>query len=182
MNRHFSFPSPKAKYALHRLFGGAAVLLLVTLSMLAADPLAGYKSAATGTAGARVARFAVAAQKEAGQEENLTLNPANITQEYKFSVSNKTAQGINETATAYDVVVTFETPLEGVTLTLRNGRTICNCTRSADGKVCTFSNAGTFQAGVAEEHQLTLHFTMASNASGGTWENITVDVLAAQID
>lgn len=182
MNRHFSFPSPKAKYALHRLFGGAAVLLLVTLSMLAADPLAGYKSAATGTAGARVARFAVAAQKAAGQEEDLTLNPANTTQEYKFSVSNETDQGINETATAYDVVVTFETPLEGVTLTLQNGETTCYCTRSEGGKVRTFSNAGTFRAGVAETHTLTLRFTMAPNASGGTWDHITIDVLAAQID
>lgn len=164
----------------------AAVVLLVAVigsSLGTANLMAQYTTSTTGTDSARVARYVVEAAKDSGQSEALTLDYDNKRADYKFTVTNKNGQGINEVATAYDVVVTFPKRLEGVTLSLKNGNVDVDGTASSDGKTYTFQNAGSFAAGAAATHNLTLTFTMPDDSTvDEAWQGIQIAVNAAQID
>ena len=173
----------KSKFSLHRLYPAAALLLLAAIgtSMWATGPLAKYITAASGSDGARVARFAVGAAPSAGQSDDLRLDIFGDTAAaYTFTVSNVGADGVNETATAYDVTVTFPSALKGVTLTLKNGETAVIGTASADNKTFTFANVGVFPAATAQTDTLTLTFSMAADAVNAVWDGIRIEVYAAQ--
>lgn len=164
----------------------AAVVLLVAVigsSLGTANLMAQYTTSTTGTDSARVARYVVNAAKASGQSEALTLDYDNKSADYKFTVTNQNGQGINEVATAYDVVVTFPKRLEGVTLSLKNGSSAAMTPEASDAMIYTFRNAGTFTAGAAATHNLTLTFTMPDDSTvDEAWQGIQIAVNAAQID
>lgn len=165
----------------------AAVVLLVAVigsSLGTANLMAQYTTSTTGTDSARVARYVVNAAKASGQSDALTLDYDNKRADYKFTVTNQNGQGINEVATAYDVVVTFPKRLEGVTLSLKNGNSAAMTPEaSTDAKTYTFHSAGTFTAGTAATHNLTLTFTMPDDSTvDEAWQGIQIAVNAAQID
>ena len=160
-----------------------AFLLIAALAFTGASA-ASYKTEASGGDSARVARFVVAAKPIDGQSVDLTLGSENKSATYKFTVSNTDANGVNETATKYDVVVTLPAALpNGVTMTLTNGTNDpVSVTLSADSKTFIFTNVGTFSAGTPQTHNLTLTFTADENAAGGSWSNINITVNAVQVD
>ena len=157
-----------------------AFLLVAALAFTGAS-FASYKTVATGSDSARVARFAVAAAKDASQSESLTLDSTNTSAEYKFTVSNTDANGVNETATKYDVVVTFSQKITGVTMTLKNGNKDITGT-TTDNVTYTFKDVGTFSAGTKQNDTLTLIFTANADAASGSWSNIKITVNAEQVD
>lgn len=157
-------------------------LLVAALAFTGAS-FASYKTQATSSDSARVARFVVTAAKDASQSESLTLDSSTPSAGYKFTVSNTDANGVNETATRYDVNVVFPNALSGVSLTLKNGTNAAiSATPSADSKTFAFTNVGTFSAGTPQTHNLILTFTAGTDAAGGSWSNIKITVNAEQVD
>lgn len=159
-----------------------AFLLVAALAFTGASA-ASYKTVATGSDSARVARFVVTAMPETNQSKNLTLDSSNPSAAYTFTVSNSDTKGVNETATRYDVNVVFPNALSGVSLTLKNGTNAAiSATPSADSKTFAFTNVGTFSAGTPQTHNLILTFTAGTDAAGGSWSNIKITVNAEQVD
>lgn len=162
-----------------------AFLLVAALAFTGASA-ASYKTEASGGDSARVARFVVAAKPIDGQSVDLTLGSENKSATYKFTVSNTDANGVNETATKYDVVVKFPTQLTGVTLTLtknnNNTQTTITGTASTDNKTFTFADAGSFTAGVAQTDSFALTFAVGDGAANAAWNNINIIVNAVQVD
>lgn len=186
MKGHYSpKKTKKPRLPLYRLYY-AVVLLLVAVSgtsMWTTTTLAKYVTSSSGSDSARVARFAVSAAQIAGQNTEIALDAGGTTTaDYKFTVSNKTDKGVNETATGYDVVVTFKKELTGVTLTLKNGNNTFSPTPSNENKTYTFKGVGEFAAAEEKTHNLTLTFTVDEGAEGGEWEGIEIEVRAAQKD
>ena len=161
-----------------------AFLLVAALAFTGAS-FASYKTQATSSDSARVARFAVTANSVDGQREALTLDSTYPSATYTFTVSNTDANGvnINETATSYDVNVVFPNALSGVSLTLKNNtdnKDIDGTT--TDNMTYTFKNAGAFAAGTKQRDTLTLTFTAAENVASGSWSGIKITVNAEQVD
>lgn len=157
-----------------------AFLLVAALAFTGAS-FASYKAEAASSDSARVARFAVAAAKDASQRESLTLDSSNTSAAYTFTVSNNDGGKVNETATSYDVVVTFPQELTGVTLTLKNGNKDITGT-TTDNVTYTFKDVGTFAAGTKQNDTLTLTFTADTNTASDSWSNIKITVNAEQVD
>lgn len=157
-----------------------AFLLIAALAFTGAS-FASYKTQATGSDSARVARFVVTAVKDASQKEDLTLDSTKPSATYTFTVSNTDASGVNETATRYDVVVTFSQKITGVTMTLKNGNKDITGT-TTDNVTYTFKDVGTFAAGTKQNDTLTLTFTAGTDAASGSWSNIKITVNAEQVD
>ena len=155
---HSPKKTKKPRLPLYRLYY-AVVLLLVAVSgtsMWTTTTLAKYGTSSSGSDKARVARFAVSAE---GADKAIELDAGNTEKnkaDYQFTVSNKIGDKVNETATGYDVVVTFPSELKGVTLTLRNGNNTFSAKPSTDNTSYTFENVG------------------------GEWDNIKIEVRAAQ--
>ena len=162
-----------------------AFLLVAALAFTGAS-FASYKTEASGSDSARVARFVVTAEPVNNQNESLTLDSSNPSAAYTFTVSNNEGVKVNETATKYDVVVEFPTQLTGVTLTLtknnNNKQTTITGTASADNKKFTFADAGSFTAGVAQTDSFALTFAVGDGAANAAWNNINIIVNAAQVD
>lgn len=187
MNKQYSPRRLKAeRLPVNWLFMAAVVLLVAVIgsSLGTANLMAQYTTSTTGTDGARVARYVVEAAKDSGQSDALTLDHDNKSAVYKFTVTNQSGQNINEVATAYDVVVKFPKSLEGVTLSLKNGTSApMTPVASPDAKIYTFRSAGTFTAGTAATHNLSLTFTMPDDSTvDEAWKGIQIAVNAAQID
>ena len=157
-----------------------AFLLVAALAFTGAS-FASYKTLATGSDSARVARFVVTAAKSEGQREDLTLDSTDPSAAYTFTVSNNEGDKVNETATSYDVVVTFPKELTGVTLTLKNGNKDITGTKT-DNVTYTFKDVGTFAAGTKQNDTLTLTFTANADAASGSWSTINITVNAEQVD
>ena len=157
-----------------------AFLLVAALAFTGAS-FASYKTVATGSDSARVARFVVTAAKSEGQREDLTLDSLNPSAAYTFTVSNNEGAKVNETATSYDVVVTFSQKITGVTMTLKNGNKDITGT-TTDNVTYTFKDVGTFAAGTKQNDTLTLTFTADENAVSGSWSGINITVNAVQVD
>lgn len=187
MKGHYSpKKTKKPRLPLYRLYY-AVVLLLVAVSgtsMWTTTTLAKYVTSSSGSDSACVARFAVSAAQIAGQNTEIALDAGGTTTaDYKFTVSNKTDKGVNETATGYDVVVTFPKKLTGVTLTLKNdNNNTISATLSNEDKTYTFKGVGEFAAAEEKTHTLTLTFTVEAGAEDGEWEGIEIEVRAAQKD
>ena len=155
-------------------------LLVAALAFTGAS-FASYKTVATGSDSARVARFVVTAKPIVGQSESLTLDSSNPSAAYTFTVSNSDTKGVNETATSYDGVVTFSQKITGVTMTLKNGNKDITGT-TTDNVTYTFKDVGTFAAGTKQNDTLTLTFTAGTDAASGSWSNIKITVNAVQVD
>ena len=188
MKGHYSpKKTKKPRLPLYRLYY-AVVLLLVAVSgtsMWTTTTLAKYVTSSSGSDSARVARFAVSAAQIAGQNTEIALDAGDAAKkqaEYQFTVSNSTDNGVNETATGYDVVVTFQKELTGVTLKLKNGNKTISTMTSTDNTTYTFTNVGEFAAATPQTHNLTLTFTVTDDAADGKWEKIKIEVRAAQKD
>lgn len=185
MKGHYSpKKTKKPRLPLYRLYY-AVVLLLVAVSgtsMWTTTTLAKYVTSSSGSDSARVARFAVSAAPKT-QITEIALDASGMTTaDYKFTVSNSTGNGVNETATGYDVVVTFPKKLTGVTLTLKNGNKTIDAKSSTDNTTYTFTNVGEFAAAEEKTDHLTLTFTIKDGAEGGEWKDIKIEVRAAQKD
>lgn len=158
-----------------------AFLLVAALAFTGASA-ASYKTEASGSDSARVARFVVAAKPIVGQSESLTLDSENKSATYKFTVSNNEDGKVNETATQYDVVVTLPQALpNGVSLTLKKDNKEVSHT-TADNTKYTFKDVGTFPAGTEQTDNLTLTFTALDSAESGTISGIGIEVNARQVD
>lgn len=157
-----------------------AFLLVAALAFTGAS-FASYKTQATSSDSARVARFVITAMPETNQSKNLTLDSTKPSAAYTFTVSNNEGSKVNETATSYDVVVTFPKKLTGVTLTLKNGNNDITGT-TTDNVTYTFKDVGTFAAGTKQNDTLALTFTANADAASGSWSNIKITVNAEQVD
>ena len=158
-----------------------AFLLVAALAFTGAS-FASYKTEATSSDSARVARFVVTVAKDTSQTtEDLTLDSSNPSAGYTFTVSNNDGGKVNETATKYDVNVVFPNALSGVSLTLKNGNTDITGT-TTDNVTFTFKNVGTFAAGTKQTDTLTLTFTASADAASGSWNGIKITVNAEQVD
>ena len=157
-----------------------AFLLVAALAFTGASA-ASYKTEASGSDSARVARFVVTAAKDASQKEDLTLDSTKPSAAYTFTVSNNEGDKVNETATSYDVVVTFPQELTGVTMTLKNGNKDITGT-TTDNVTYTFKDVGTFAAGTKQNDTLALTFTANADTASGSWRNIKITVNAVQVD
>lgn len=163
-----------------------AFLLVAALAFTGAS-FASYKTEAASSDSARVARFAVAAAKDASQSESLTLDSSTPSAWYKFTVSNTDANGVNETATRYSVIVTLPKALPtGVTMKLTRvtDMTVTEVPQSsASGNTYTFSDNGMlFSAADARSDIYTLTFAAQSSAESDTLEGIKITVNAEQVD
>lgn len=164
-----------------------AFLLVAALAFTGASA-ASYKTEATSSDSARVARFVVTAAKPDSQSENLKLTSTEKEATYEFTVANNNNKdgNVNETATKYDVVVEFPSALTGVTLTLtkniNNTETTIPGTASNGNKTFTFADAGEFKAGVAQTDSFALTFAVGDGAANATWNNIQIIVNAEQVD
>lgn len=164
-----------------------AFLLVAALAFTGAS-FASYKTEATGSDSARVARFVVTAAKDASQTtEDLTLDSTNPSAKYKFTVSNNESGKVNETATRYSIVVTLPKALPtGVTMKLSRvaDTTMTELPQSSvSGNTYTFSDDGMlFSAAAKRTDTYTLTFTADSSAGSGTLEGINITVNAEQVD
>lgn len=184
MKGHYSpKKTKKPRLPLYRLYY-AVVLLLVAVSgtsMWTTTTLAKYVTSSSGSDSARVARFAVSAAPKTPTTEIALDASGTTTADYKFTVSNSTDNGVNETATGYDVVVTFPKKLTGVKLTLKNGGKRIDA-ETTDSTTYTFKGVGEFAAAEKKTDNLTLTFTIKDDAEDGKWEGIKIEVRAAQKD
>ncbi len=164
-----------------------AFLLVAALAFTGAS-FASYKTVATGSDSARVARFVVTAARDTSQTtEDLTLDSMNPSATYTFTVSNTDASGVNETATRYSVIVTLPKALPtGVTMKLTRvtDTTVTEVPQSsASGNTYTFSDNGMlFSAAVARPDTYILTFTADSSASSSELKGINITVNAVQVD
>lgn len=154
--------------------------LLVAVLAFTGASVAGYRTENSGDDSARVARFEVTAAPVEGQNTEFNLNSTTKSGNYRFTVTNG-----SETAVSYDVVVTVpdgKSLPNGVTVSLSNGGKTVSGQVDTTGSVYTFSNAGTFEAASPDTQNLTLTFAAGTGASSGSVRNISVDVVATQID
>lgn len=154
--------------------------LLVAVLAFTGASVAGYKTESTGDDSARVARFNIEAAQADGQVTEFELNSTTKSRSYRFTVTNG-----SETAVSYDVLVTVpndQTMPSGVTVSLSNGVKPVSGRVDTTGRIYTFSNAGTFEAASTAPQNLTLTFTAGTGASSGSVRDISVDVVATQID
>ena len=160
--------------------------LLVAALAFTGTSAASYKTQASGSDGARVARFVVTAAKQEPQSDSLTLTSTAKSASYVFTVANSKDGNVNETATKYDVVVEFPSKLTGVELTLtkyiNDTETQIFTGTSDDKKTFTFPDAGSFKAGEAQTDSFALTFAVSDGAANATWNNIKIIVNAAQVD
>ncbi len=141
-----------------------------------------YKTKLDGSSSVQVAKFIIDTTSDS-ETHDFVLTNSNNSISYTFSVSNKNLRGINEVTTNYDVVITFPSLAKDVKLSLNNGTKSINGFFSDDGTVATFSNAGTFKAGVEQTDILTLNIALNSdNISTASWNNIKISVKASQVD
>lgn len=182
MKGHYSpKKTKKPRLPLYRLYY-AVVLLLVAVSgtSMWTTTLAKYVTSSSGSDSARVARFEVSAVGK--DNTTIELDASNKkTESYTFTVSNNIGDKVNETATGYDVVVTFPKKLTGVTLTLKNGGKRIDA-ETTDSTTYTFKGVGEFAAAEKKTDNLTLTFTIKDDAEDGKWEGIKIEVRAAQKD
>ena len=156
--------------------------LLVAVLAFTGASVAGYKTENSGDDSARVARFEVTAAPVERQSTEFKLDATRLSDSYSFTVTNG-----SETAVSYDVVVTVpngQTMPKGVTVSLKNaaGNDVSRKDGETGSTEYTFPNAGTFEAASPDTQNLTLTFTAGSGASSGSVNNISVDVVATQID
>lgn len=154
--------------------------LLVAVLAFTGASVAGYKTENSGDDSARVARVDVTAAPAGEQRTEFTLNSTTKSDSYRFTVTSG-----SETAVSYDVVVTVpggQTMPNGVTVSLKNGETAVKRADGETGSVYTFPNAGRFEAASTAPQNLTLTFTAGAGASSGSVRDISVDVVATQID
>ena len=154
--------------------------LLVAVLAFTGASVAGYKTENSGDDSARVARFEVTAAPVNGQSTAFELDSTTKSGSYRFTVKSG-----SETAVSYDVVVTVpdgQTMPSGVTVSLTNEGTTVNGQVDTTGRIYTFSNAGKFEAASTDAQSLTLTFTAGDGASSGSVRDISVDVVATQID
>lgn len=141
-----------------------------------------YTTKLDGSSSVQVAKFIIDTTNDS-EIHNFVLTNSNNSASYTFSVSNKNLRGINEVTTNYDVVITFPSLAKDVKLSLNNGNKSINGLFSNDGTIATFSNAGTFKAGVEQTDILTLNIALNSdNISTASWNNIKISVKASQVD
>lgn len=154
--------------------------LLICTLLLTGVSFASYVSTSTASDSACVAKGMVTVSYDENNTEIEMSRPSDDgidTREFTFQVSNNAS----EVAIRYDVVVTLDTPLpDGVTMTL-DGR---ECS-GANDNTYTFSNIGTFEAGVngIKEHKLV--FTgdfRVYQTEGEHMYPVTILILSEQID
>lgn len=161
----------------------AAVVLLVAVigsSLGTANLMAQYTTSTTGTDSARVARYVGLSIVPSNDQDATKILDADTDKAKYFFLVRNTAE--NETAIAYDVVISFPKKLEGVALTVENEAKSVKGTVSNDGLTYTFKNVGSFAAGKAGSQKPVVIFTRQEGAKNMTWDKIRIAVNAAQID
>ena len=153
--------------------------LLICTLLLTGVSFARFVTASSNADSARVAAGVVTVGYDGNTYMELIRpwDDGTLTEEFTFSVSN----GASEVAIRYDVVVKLSQPLgTGVTMTL-DGQPI---TAVADNTY-TFSNVGTFEAGVSETNTHTLSFSgdfMTIPSGTDDIYNIQISIYSQQID
>ena len=154
------------------------LLVLLCLFLLAGTLSAKYTTAfSSGTA--RIATFPLEC-KGVSASKALVLNRTVQSSTYQFSVSNAN----DEVATTYYVELTFPSSVPGITAKLTNGSTEISGVPLQERSKFKFNNVGSFMPAVKTTDTLTLTVSVedATAALGGTWENISLKVIATQVD
>ncbi len=144
----------------------------ISTSFMSINYVAKYLSTDGGFDGARVAKFEVSSLVPTEQNEDFVLSYDKKSAIYSFSVTTD-----SDVAVEYDVVLEFPTALSSaVTLTLDD-----KSPDKAEGLAYTFSDVGTFAMGNStNEH--TLKFVASEFDFAESWSNVSVKVVARQID
>lgn len=154
--------------------------LLVCTFLLTGVSFSRYISSASGSDSARVAAGVVTVNYD-GQNTEFEMTPPQDygveERTFQFQVSNVNS----EVAIRYDVVVTLDKPLgSGVTMTLDG--TECS---GISNNTYTFTNMGTFEAGVMESKTHTLlfkgDFMQISEGTDDTYQ-VQISIRSQQID
>ena len=157
-----------------------AFLLVAALAFTGAS-FASYKTVATGSDSARVARFVVTAAKSEGQSDQIELDCNTDTSVgYKFYVTNVIDERVSEVTTSYDVTVMLTQSLpEGVMVKLGN-----DTPTSVTGNAYLFKNVGKLSAGTGVNNEHVLSFVVTDDTRVGDMNitGITITVSAEQED
>ncbi len=151
-------------------------LCIVTCILLSAhlvsDVAARFKTEASGSDSARVAKFSVSAVVSEGQENDFALSFDKQTATYRFKVSSD-----SEVSVGYDVILEFPANVpEGVKITIDDK------IATVDGKICTIYNVGTFSAGNYGEKEHTMKIEVSLFDEDSDLDGIKVTIVASQID
>lgn len=163
-----------------------AFLLVAALAFTGASA-ASYKTVATGSDSARVARFAYSAQP--GQNSTAIVldatDAAKRAGQYSFTISNKDTIGTSEVAEKCDVIVTCAGKASawlpsGVTMTLTCNGTNYNAAWNGTGYL--FSGICTFAPGMEASADCVLKFNAEESADEATLSSISITVYFIQVD
>lgn len=152
-----------------------AFLLVAALAFTGAS-FASYKTVATGSDSARVARFAVETVIKDGQSDQYVLNTASSagSMQYVFSVNNS-----SEVAVRYSLCVSFGDELPSKLSLSVDGIT----GTTADNRTFIFANDDWVLApSASEEHVLTVYAPIGAVSSTKTVTGITITADVVQVD
>lgn len=182
MKRYIPQHASKRKHITSgRMIAVSICLITAIATLMVGITLAKMVSTASGSDSAQVAAFIVEAGEGTPSNLKIDCNEENKTATYAFAVTNTKDGKTAEVSVKYDLIVTLPEALPaGVTMTV-NGNA---ASASADNKTFTFTNAGTFPAGVSETDQCTLTFTADTNLVEEDFQiaGIKVDIHAEQVD
>ena len=160
-------------------------IYVVTVIVTACFSYASFYSRTVLKSKAKIGAFVIDIYQNSNQTNSLVLNSSydksnEIT--YQFSVTNAISSKCSEVNTKYDIIITLQNKLpNNVSFTLNNK----TGSVSPDGLKYTFTNMGTFNAGIANTHIYTLKFNVKDIAL--IWDDITISpidisVIAEQIN
>lgn len=157
------------------------LVFLVVLSTAVASmfSLAKFETAKEGSSNASVAKFIVDVTGEDVESIDLNSNFKN-SYNYNISVKNKKDSVVSQVSTKYDIIVEFIGNVPEYTKL-----SIGDIIYEADGNtsVFTFSNVGTFTAGVENENNHTLNIDISSVSDRRFYNGVmSIYVDAVQID
>ncbi len=177
----------KKSFNLHKLLPCIAFAVLLSLPLIFSIPnvKAKFTSQDSGGDSARVAKFAIYASSLGSNSLSIDSTIGQTSAEYKFSVSDFNGAAISEVSQEYAIIMTLPAALPGgVSIGIeKNNSSVLSYTKSADGKIYTFSKAGAFAAGVKATDEFTLKFTVDSSVAEDILiTGIKIEIQAEQID
>jgi uncharacterized protein YpmB len=158
-------------------------LVILTTIFVSAFSTSKYASQNVNSDSSRAAMFIVDASSE-DESIDIDCNETDTTT-YTLKVTNKDKDGnISEVATSYKIIVTFEEKLpEGATMKLYNDDKEIEQTVSSDQLTYTFNDAGKLSAGIEDEQELKLKFSVdADNTEDFKNKKVSINIYSEQIN
>lgn len=165
----------------HPIIPIGALVLLLAMAAVVSVSLAKMRTVSEGTDKAQVAAFITEANGDGTEPTIDCSKPEQLSTTYTVTVTNHQDTKTAEVSLTYDVVMTLPDPLpDSLTVEMDQKKGVT----SEDKKTITFEKAGTFTAGNSdrEEHILTITADPNQVTEDYTLKEITIDVIAEQID